>query len=139
MDILGDIVPRFCSRDITISSSASKANTFFFLQSRCRSCKNLYTILRMRLFELTKPIRYRYIFIAVAIHWLAAFKDDDRFYTPLPLYHTAGGCMSAGQMLLFGSTLITRKKFSASQYFKDCQQYKATVKEKQNSLKLCFI
>ncbi|KAI4464380.1 long-chain fatty acid transport protein [Holotrichia oblita] len=69
----------------------------------------------------------RYIFIVVAIHWLAGFKDDDRFYTPLPLYHTAGGCMSAGQMLLFGSTLITRKKFSASQYFNDCQQYNATI------------
>ncbi|KRT84322.1 AMP-binding protein [Oryctes borbonicus] len=69
----------------------------------------------------------RYIFIAVAIHWLAGFKTEDRFYTPLPLYHTAGGCMSTGQMLLFGSTLITRKKFSASQYFNDCQKYNATV------------
>ncbi|XP_044752462.1 long-chain fatty acid transport protein 4 isoform X2 [Coccinella septempunctata] len=69
----------------------------------------------------------RYIFIAAAIHWLAGFNCTDRFYTPLPLYHTAGGCMSVGQMLLYGSTLIIRKKFSASSYFADCQKYKATV------------
>ncbi|XP_045470323.1 long-chain fatty acid transport protein 4-like isoform X1 [Harmonia axyridis] len=69
----------------------------------------------------------RYIFIAAAIHWLAGFKNTDRFYTPLPLYHTAGGCMSVGQMIIYGSTLIIRKKFSASSYFTDCQKYKATV------------
>lgn len=69
----------------------------------------------------------RYIFIAAAIHWLARFKPSDRFYTPLPLYHTAGGCMSTGQMLIFGSTLVIRKKFSASAYFPDIKKYECTV------------
>lgn len=69
----------------------------------------------------------RYIFITVGFHHIGGFRDDDRLYSPLPLYHTAGGCMSAGQMLLFGSTLIIRKKFSASQYFNDCHKYNATV------------
>ncbi|XP_065172047.1 long-chain fatty acid transport protein 4, partial [Atheta coriaria] len=69
----------------------------------------------------------RYIFIAAAIHWLARFKDSDRFYTPLPLYHTAGGCMSTGQMLLYGSTLVIRKKFSASSFFPDIRKYDCTV------------
>ncbi|KAK9870445.1 hypothetical protein WA026_008010 [Henosepilachna vigintioctopunctata] len=69
----------------------------------------------------------RYIFIASAIHWLSGFKSSDRIYTPLPLYHAAGGCMSAGQMLIFGATLIIKKKFSASSYFPDCQKYKATI------------
>ncbi|XP_017773069.1 PREDICTED: long-chain fatty acid transport protein 4-like [Nicrophorus vespilloides] len=69
----------------------------------------------------------RYIFIAAAIHWLARFKSCDRFYTPLPLYHTAGGCMSTGQMLIFGSTLVIRKKFSASSYFTDIRKYDCTV------------
>lgn len=35
----------------------------------------------------------RYIFIATGIHYIANFRDDDIFYTPLPLYHTAGGVM----------------------------------------------
>lgn len=69
----------------------------------------------------------RYIFIAAGIHYLANFKSDDVFYTPLPLYHTAGGVMSIGQALLFGSTVVIRKKFSASGYFADCQKYKCTV------------
>lgn len=35
----------------------------------------------------------RYIYIASAIHKVADFKDQDIFYSPLPLYHTAAGCM----------------------------------------------
>lgn len=69
----------------------------------------------------------RYIFIAAGIHYMANFESDDIFYTPLPLYHTAGGVMSVGQALLFGSTVVIRKKFSASGYFADCQKYKCTV------------
>lgn len=72
----------------------------------------------------------RYIYIAAAIHKVADFWDDDRFYSPLPLYHTACGCMAVGQMMIFGSTVIIRKKFSASAYFSDCVKYKATVSSK---------
>ncbi|XP_056630701.1 long-chain fatty acid transport protein 4-like isoform X2 [Diorhabda sublineata] len=69
----------------------------------------------------------RYIFIAAAMHWLTNFKSSDIFYTPLPLYHTAGGCMTVGQMLIYGATIVIKKKFSASGYFEDCRKYKATV------------
>lgn len=69
----------------------------------------------------------KFIFIALAIRRLAGFRDNDRFYSPLPLYHTAGGCMSVGQSILFGSTLVIRKKFSASAYFADCQKFECTV------------
>ncbi|KAL7305240.1 hypothetical protein TKK_0002625 [Trichogramma kaykai] len=69
----------------------------------------------------------RFMFIASGIHFLAGFKESDRFYTPLPLYHTAGGVMSVGQSLLHGSTVVIRKKFSASMYFNDCIKYNCTV------------
>lgn len=69
----------------------------------------------------------RFIFIAAGIHYMSAFTPDDIFYTPLPLYHTAGGVMSVGQAILFGATVVIRKKFSASGYFPDCQKYKCTV------------
>lgn len=65
--------------------------------------------------------------MAAGIHFVAGFKSSDIFYTPLPLYHTAGGIMNVGQALLFGSTVVIRKKFSASGYFSDCQKYKCTV------------
>lgn len=69
----------------------------------------------------------RYIYIAAAIHHVADFWNKDVFYSPLPLYHTACGCMAIGQMLIFGSTVIIRKKFSASAFFSDCDKYGATV------------
>lgn len=69
----------------------------------------------------------RYVFIAAGIHYIGNMRDSDVYYTPLPLYHTAGGVMSVGQALLFGSTVVMRKKFSASQYFADCAAHKCTV------------
>ncbi|XP_046412679.1 long-chain fatty acid transport protein 4-like isoform X1 [Neodiprion fabricii] len=69
----------------------------------------------------------RYLFIASGIHYVAGFRNSDRFYTPLPLYHTAGGIMSIGQALLHGSTVVIRKKFSASSYFTDCAKYQCTI------------
>ncbi|XP_050307083.1 long-chain fatty acid transport protein 4 isoform X2 [Anthonomus grandis grandis] len=69
----------------------------------------------------------RYFFIAAAMKWLCAFRPSDRFYCPLPLYHTAGGCMSMGQMLIYGSSIVIRKKFSASSYFPECRKYNCTT------------
>ncbi|XP_054744209.1 long-chain fatty acid transport protein 4 isoform X1 [Anastrepha obliqua] len=69
----------------------------------------------------------RYLFIAAGINYTMGFRQEDVFYTPLPLYHTAGGIMSMGQSLLFGSTVAIRKKFSASGYFADCVKFEATV------------
>nr|XP_014089574.1 long-chain fatty acid transport protein 4-like [Bactrocera oleae] len=69
----------------------------------------------------------RYMFIAAGIHFTLNFKIKDIYYTPLPLYHTAGGVMSIGQAVLFGSTVAIRKKFSASGYFADCVRFKCTV------------
>lgn len=72
---------------------------------------------------------FSYFFIAAGIHYALGFRDNDVFYTPLPLYHTAGGVMSMGQALLFGSTVVIRKKFSASGYFADCARFKCTVNQ----------
>ncbi|KAF7998271.1 hypothetical protein HCN44_009669 [Aphidius gifuensis] len=70
---------------------------------------------------------FKFMFMSSALQFLCAFKNSDRFYTPLPLYHTAGGVVCAGQSLLFGMTTVIRKKFSASQYFEDCRKYNCTV------------
>ncbi|XP_067001453.1 long-chain fatty acid transport protein 4 [Anabrus simplex] len=69
----------------------------------------------------------RFIFIAAAMSWLSWFRSNDRFYMALPLYHTAGGVMSIGQALIFGSTVVIRRKFSASQYFPDIRKYDCTI------------
>ncbi|XP_075213342.1 long-chain fatty acid transport protein 4-like [Lycorma delicatula] len=69
----------------------------------------------------------RYVFLAGAIGYQVGFKSSDRYYTPLPLYHTAGGAMAIGQALLYGSCVVIRRKFSASGYFSDVAKYKCTV------------
>lgn len=67
------------------------------------------------------------MFMATGIFMLAKFKSSDRIYTPLPLYHTAGGVMAVGAALLHGATVVIRKKFSASAYFAECIKYNCTV------------
>ncbi|XP_023713297.2 long-chain fatty acid transport protein 4 isoform X1 [Cryptotermes secundus] len=69
----------------------------------------------------------RFVFVAAAISWMTWFRTDDRFYVALPLYHTAGGAMSVGQALIFGSCVVIRKKFSASAYISDIKKYECTV------------
>lgn len=67
------------------------------------------------------------MFLAGAIHYQVGFSVKDRYYTPLPLYHTAGGTMSIGQAIVYGSSVVIRSKFSASNYFADIVKYKCTV------------
>jgi len=54
-------------------------------------------------------------------------RTNDIQYTPLPLYHTAGGMLGVGQALIYGTTVVIRKKFSASAFWKDCIKYRVTV------------
>lgn len=58
---------------------------------------------------------------------MGTLRNSDRIYTPLPLYHTAGGIMAVGLTLVHGHTTVIKKKFSASAYFADCIKYKCTV------------
>jgi acyl-CoA synthetase (AMP-forming)/AMP-acid ligase II len=59
--------------------------------------------------------------------WVVWFRADDRFYIPLPLYHTAGGVMAMGQALIYGSCVVICRKFSASAYISDIKKYDCTV------------
>nr|AOW69616.1 long-chain fatty acid transport protein 1a [Lateolabrax japonicus] len=52
---------------------------------------------------------------------------DDILYNCLPLYHSAGTIMGVGQCLLFGLTVVIRRKFSASRFWDDCVKHNCTV------------
>ncbi|KAL0849044.1 hypothetical protein ABMA28_013408 [Loxostege sticticalis] len=69
----------------------------------------------------------RMVFMASGVHYLGGLNPKDIIYCPMPLYHSAGGCITMGQALIFGCTIVLRKKFSASAYFKDCIKYNATA------------
>lgn len=55
--------------------------------------------------------------------------DDDIVYTPLPLYHLASGLLGSGQALMCGITVVIKRKFSVTAYWKDCVKYQCTVRK----------
>lgn len=68
--------------------------------------------------------------MALGVHFMTNLRLDDVLYDPLPLYHSAGGMVGVGQTLLRGITVVIRRKFSASNYWKDCIKYNCTVSQK---------
>ncbi|GIY73968.1 long-chain fatty acid transport protein 4 [Caerostris extrusa] len=69
----------------------------------------------------------RFLWICAAAKFVAQVGDFETFYNTLPLYHTAGGLVFVSVVLVFGSTMVIRKKFSASNFWKEAAQHKATV------------
>nr|CAD7433866.1 unnamed protein product [Timema monikensis] len=68
----------------------------------------------------------RFMFMGVGVHWMLDIGFDDIIYNSLPLYHTAGGMIGVGQVLLHGCSVVIRKKFSASNFWTDCIAYNCT-------------
>ncbi|XP_050433649.1 long-chain fatty acid transport protein 4-like [Adelges cooleyi] len=69
----------------------------------------------------------RAMLIGMGPIYVAGIYEHDIVYTPLPLYHTAGGVLGVSSVLLGGSTCVIRSKFSASKYWTDCIKHKCTV------------
>ncbi|XP_055592123.1 long-chain fatty acid transport protein 4 [Uranotaenia lowii] len=69
----------------------------------------------------------RYIMMGTGSYYMLNLRDDDIIYNSLPLYHSAGGMVGVGTVLLCGLTAALRKKFSASNFFSDCIKYECTV------------
>lgn len=70
---------------------------------------------------------HRYLLIPLGVHTSGRLNSSDVLYDPLPLHHTAGGVLGAGQCLVLGLTVVLRKKFSASNYWNDVAKYECTV------------
>ncbi|KAJ3649383.1 hypothetical protein Zmor_021130 [Zophobas morio] len=68
----------------------------------------------------------KFIFMTVGLRAMSQLKEYDVLYVSLPLYHSAGGIGGVGQCLIGGTTVAVRKKFSASNFWKDCIKYKCT-------------
>lgn len=69
----------------------------------------------------------RYLFFCAAVHYMVGLSEDEVIYNPLPLYHTAGGMVGMGQVLLFNNTAVIRRKFSKSQYWIEAKKHGCTV------------
>jgi fatty-acyl-CoA synthase len=52
---------------------------------------------------------------------------DDRMYDCLPMYHTSGGVLAIGAVLIGGGTVFIREKFSAREFWNDVVRHRCTL------------
>jgi len=68
----------------------------------------------------------RYLFASYCLFCMGMVTEDDVLYSALPMYHTAGVAVCLGNTLTEGLTTVTRTKFSASRFWKDCVDHNVT-------------
>jgi fatty-acyl-CoA synthase len=69
----------------------------------------------------------RFMGMGAMCNIVLALEPKDVHYCALPLYHSAGGAMLVSSVLASGATIGLRRKFSASQFWPDVRDMKATA------------
>src|SRR5262249_49350089 len=62
--------------------------------------------------------------------WFAGMMDtraSDRMYNCLPMYHSVGGIVATGAVLVNGGSVVIRDKFSAGQFWNDITHWDCTL------------
>ena len=62
--------------------------------------------------------------------WFAGLMDTqptDRMYNCLPMYHSVGGVLALGAVLVGGGSVVIRERFSASQFWHDVVRWDCTM------------
>ncbi|CAB3399630.1 unnamed protein product [Caenorhabditis bovis] len=72
---------------------------------------------------------FRYYWIAMGAGNAFGLRPDDVVYITMPMYHSAAGIMGIGSLIALGTTAVIRKKFSASNFWKDCVKYRCTASQ----------
>ena len=63
-------------------------------------------------------------------HWFAGMMDtraSDRMYNCLPMYHSVGGVLASGAVLVGGGSVVIREKFSARQFWHEVIRWECTL------------
>ena len=63
-------------------------------------------------------------------HWFAGLIDarpTDRMYNCLPMYHSIGGVVASGAVLVNGGSVAIRERFSASRFWDDIAEWNCTL------------
>jgi fatty-acyl-CoA synthase len=63
-------------------------------------------------------------------HWFAGLvgaTPDDRMYNCLPMYHSVGGVVATGAVLVGGGSVVLRERFSASRFWDDVARWDCTL------------
>jgi fatty-acyl-CoA synthase len=68
--------------------------------------------------------------VMLASHGFAGIMDtkaSDRLYNCLPMYHTVGGVVATGAILINGGATVIREKFSAREFWDDMTRWDCTI------------
>jgi len=79
---------------------------------------------------LPKPANINHYRLMLASHGFAGVMDtrpEDRMYDALPMYHTNGGVVATGAMLVRGGSVVIREKFSAREFWDDVVSWDCTL------------
>ncbi|KAI0989377.1 hypothetical protein GJ496_002264, partial [Pomphorhynchus laevis] len=76
--------------------------------------------------KMAKITHYRFLLGGCGCYHVQNMKSSEVIYNPLPLYHSMGGWLCLSYALLYGNTVVIKKKFSVSSFWKDCVTYNCT-------------
>jgi fatty-acyl-CoA synthase len=79
---------------------------------------------------LPKAANMNHYRVMLASHAFAGVMDvqsGDRMYDCLPMYHTAGGLLATGPLLIKGGAVVLREKFSAREFWDDIVRFDCTL------------
>src|SRR6516164_823506 len=70
---------------------------------------------------------YRVMLATHAFAGVMNTRPTDRMYDCLPMYHTAGGLLATGPLLIAGGSVAIREKFSAREFWDDVARWNCTI------------
>jgi fatty-acyl-CoA synthase len=79
---------------------------------------------------LPKAANVNHYRLMLACHGFAGVMDtrpSDRMYDCLPMYHTVGGVVATGALLVAGGSVVIREKFSAREFWDDVVRFDCTL------------
>jgi fatty-acyl-CoA synthase len=79
---------------------------------------------------LPKAVRVTHARIIEWSFWFAgisAATPQDRLYNCLPMYHSIGGVVAIGSMLVSGASVVIRQRFSVGRFWEDIYETRCTI------------
>ena len=70
---------------------------------------------------------YRIMLAACGFAGVMGTRKSDRMYDCLPMYHTTGGVIAIGALLVVGGSVVIREKFAATEFWDDVVRHDCTL------------